>query len=675
MTHLQRAQLWLTCTQQGFVALLPMLFLGALALTFIQLPIYFPNLEGLFVFKVGQFISYSTNGLVSLFLVCSVSYQLANAYKDIFDLRIDALMVSMIAGVTLVIMLYMSGAIKVHSHFGFKHILHALLVAIVFTELFVWWVRFTPFQLSYLEHEIHGQLSIIIRMIIPAAVLPVFMVMIYGWLFMDVSFIQSVILWLVGSIDAVNGLSLWQAIKVIMINQVAWFVGIHGASVIGIAADVIFMHINPSNFSAEMINHFAYLGGSGCTLGLVMAMFFSRRRSNRQFAKYAMVPSLFNINELIIFGLPIVFNRYLFLPFILMPILAILMTSLAVSSGFLTFSNHDVPWSMPFLLGGFLLADHWSGAVMQLIICVTSALVYRPFMKQYEAEQALKQADKIESLIKKMSHPEFDVRQALRRPDEVGIFCRRIALDLAKKDNLELHYQPKLERMGKVLGAEALIRWHHPVFGHIPPSIFIPIAEENNQIHSLGLWIIERCFKDMNMMDRSHGFVGIPIAINVSPIQLSNIHFLQEIQDRIAHFNIDPTRIELEITEGHQLRLTDKLIQDLQILAKMGVRIAVDDFGMGHTSLHYLKSFPVHTIKIDGSIIKDVSSSALVQEIVQSMGQLARGMNATLVAEWVEDESQLNVLHSVGCNQYQGQLFSMPLPLPELVAYCVKHQK
>ena len=675
MTYLQRAQLWLASIRQGFVALLPMLFLGALALTFIQLPLYFPAMQETFAIKVGELIFHATYGLVSLFLVCSISYQIASSYKTIFDLRIDPFMVAMIAGVTLAVMLYMDSSIKAFSNFGFEHLIHALLLAIVLTELLVAWVRFAPVKLSYLEHEINGQLSTVIRMILPAVVLPVILIVIYIYIFRHLDVVAGLVNGLIGQIDVAEGLSVWQSIKVILINQFSWFAGIHGTSIVGTMADVIFNSHNLENFNAEMISHFAYLGGSGCTLGLVMALFFSRRHSNRKFARYAMIPSLFNINELIIFGLPIVFNRYLFLPFILMPVLAMVLTAAAVSNGLLVLVSHDIPWSMPFLLAGYLLTDHWSGAVMQLIICIVSALVYRPFIKQHEANQADKQAEKIKSFITAMQHEDFDVKQALRNPDELGIFCRRIALDLHQTENFEMYYQPKLNHNGNVLGAEALIRWQHPVFGSLPPSVFIPIAEENESIHNLGLWIIERCFKDINIMDRTFGFSPISIAINVSPIQLTNDTFIDNVKQHIKRFGIDPSRIEFEITEGQKLRLTDELIEGLQSLTKMGLSIAVDDFGMGHTSLHYLKSFPVHAIKIDGDLIRDVASSNLVQEIVQSMGQLAHGMNAVLIAEWVEQEAQLQILQKLGCDQYQGQYFSMPLPLPELVAYCVRHQK
>lgn len=675
MTYLQRAQLWLVSIRQGFVALLPMLFLGALALTFIQLPLYFPSMQGMFAIKVGELVFHATYGLVSLFLVCSISYQIASSYKTVFDLRIDPFMVAMIAGVTLAIMLYMSDAVKTFSNFGFEHLIHALILGVVFTELLVAWVRFAPVKLSYLEHEINGQLSTVIRMILPAVVLPVILIVIYIYIFKNTDVVSGLMYWMIGSIDIAEGISYWQSIKVILVNQLSWFVGIHGTSVVGTVADNIFNSHNINNFNGEITSHFAYLGGSGCTLGLVMALLFSRRQSNRKFAKYAMIPSLFNINELIIFGLPIVLNRHLFLPFIVMPLVAMCLTAGAASNGLLDLVNHDVPWSMPFLLAGYLLTDDWTGAFMQLVICIVSALVYRPFIKQHEAFQTKKQSEKIKSFISEMQKDDFDIRQAMRNPDELGIFCRRIALDLHQKENFEMFYQPKLNHKGKVLGAEALIRWQHPVFGSLPPSVFIPIAEENESIHDLGLWVIERCFKDITIMDRTFGFSGVSIAINISPIQLTDTTFIEKVKSCIKRFGIDPARIEFEITEGQKLRLTDELVEGLQSLTNMGLSIAVDDFGMGHTSLHYLKSFPVHTIKIDGDLIRDVATSGLVQEIVQSMGQLAHGMNAVLVAEWVEQEAQLEILQKLGCDQYQGQYFSMPLPLAELVAYCVRHEK
>jgi len=675
MNYQQRAHLWLSCIQQGFVALLPVLFFGALALTFVQIPQYYPSLESAPVFKVASFIVQSTYGLISVFLVASISYQLAAHHIERLDLLMSPLMIAVLSVMTLVIMLYMSNDADRYLSLGFAHIIHAVIVGIVFTELFVLFLRLYSVHFSYLEHEINGQLSTAIRMIVPSVIVPLCMIAFYHFIFMDAALIESATLWIIGAVDSNDGLSIWQNIKIILINQIAWFVGIHGSSVIVTVADVIFAPISADNFSGEIISHFAYLGGSGCTLGLVMTLFFSRRNSNRHFAKYAIIPSLFNINELVIFGLPIVLNRFLLLPFLFMPVLAVGITYLSIGFGWVSFSNHDVVWSMPFLLGGYLLTEHWSGAVLQCVICIVSGLIYWPFLKRYEVYQNQQQAQKIKGLIEQLSQPDIDMKTALKSPGELGVFCRRIAKDLSSLKDLELHYQPKVDAQGKVEGAEALLRWQHPVYGSLPPSLFIPIAEASEQIHSLGMWVVERSLKDMGLMDRSYGFSGIPFAINVSPIQLTRPEFFKTMKKHIARYGVDPKRIELEITEGQRLFLTEALVEELRKLASMGVRIAVDDFGMGHTSLHYLRSFPVHSLKIDGDIIKDVADSALIQEIVQSMVHLAHGMNAVLIAEWVEQETQLDRLKTLGCDQYQGAIFSMPLPLPELVAYCVKHQK
>lgn len=675
MNFQQRAKIWLHCIQQGFVALLPILFFGALALTLVQIPVYFPSFEHAFVFKVAHFIVNATYGLISVFLVASISYQLAQFHYQRLDLPMSPLVIALLSVVTLVSMLYMGGYSQGDLDFGMQHIIHAVIVSVVFTELFVSFQQVISARFSYLEDEVNNQLSTVIRMITPSMVLPLLILLVYYHVFMGEALIERVVLWVLGYIDTESGLSVWQTIKIVLINQMAWFVGIHGSSLISTVSNIVLIPINSENFSGEIINHFAYLGGSGCTLGLVVGLFFSKRNSNQQFARYAFIPSLFNINELVIFGLPIIFNRFLLIPFLFIPVFAVCIAYLCLLLGWVQFSNHEVVWSMPFLLGGYLLADHWSGAALQLFICVMSGFIYWPFLKRYEVHQDQQQAQKIKGMIDELSHPDCDVRLTLKSYSELGIFCRRLAKDLANHEHFELHYQPKVDGQGKVLGAEALLRWHHPVYGELSPAVFIPIAEASNQIHHLGLWVIERSFKDMKLMDRFHGFHSIPIAINVSPIQLIRQNFLFEVKKRIINFGIEPTRIEFEITEGQRLLLNDALIEDLRELASMGVRIAVDDFGMGHTSLHYLKSFPVHSLKIDGEIIKDVADSELVQEIVQSMGQLAHGMNAVMIAEWVEEEAQLEILEKLGCDQYQGRLFSMPLGLAALVAYCVKHQK
>jgi EAL domain-containing protein (putative c-di-GMP-specific phosphodiesterase class I) len=156
----------------------------------------------------------------------------------------------------------------------------------------------------------------------------------------------------------------------------------------------------------------------------------------------------------------------------------------------------------------------------------------------------------------------------------------------------------------------------------------------------------------------------------VSPCQFERSAFFNEIIKLVERSNIPPKLIELEITEGHKIDLDDRVLVGLQKLAKYGFNIAVDDFGMGYTSLRYLKSFPVHTLKIDGSIVRDVNNSKMVQEIIGSMGQLASSMGVNLVAEWVETDLQKMALHELGCDEFQGYLMSPPINLNDFTKYC-----
>ena len=160
------------------------------------------------------------------------------------------------------------------------------------------------------------------------------------------------------------------------------------------------------------------------------------------------------------------------------------------------------------------------------------------------------------------------------------------------------------------------------------------------------------------------------VAINVSPVQLSKANFFDEFLRTIELYNVDYNEIELEITESQKLNLTDEIISGMSQLSDKGLTIAVDDFGMGYTSLKYLKSFNVNTIKLDGSIVKDVMSSEIIKEIIRSLSSLTKSMNGKLVAEWVEDEQQYKELISLGCNQFQGAYFSMPINRDDFISLC-----
>jgi diguanylate cyclase (GGDEF)-like protein len=225
-----------------------------------------------------------------------------------------------------------------------------------------------------------------------------------------------------------------------------------------------------------------------------------------------------------------------------------------------------------------------------------------------------------------------------------------------EEGEFELYFQPLVSlKANCVTGFEALLRWRHPTRGFIPPSEFIPIAEETGIIIPIGAWVLaEACQVASWWPD------GIKVAVNLSPVQLRP-GLIEEVRDAIKRANLDPQRLELEITETVLLRDAEQTIAVLHQLRAEGIRFALDDFGTGYSSLSYLRRFPFDKIKIDGSFIKDLPSVESLA-IIKAVTGIAESLGVTTTAEGVETEEQLERLRLEGCDEVQGYLFSAPTP-------------
>jgi diguanylate cyclase (GGDEF)-like protein/PAS domain S-box-containing protein len=226
----------------------------------------------------------------------------------------------------------------------------------------------------------------------------------------------------------------------------------------------------------------------------------------------------------------------------------------------------------------------------------------------------------------------------------------------------ELYYQPVVNLASQtVSGFEALIRWNHPQRGLVSPGTFIPLAEEIGFIVPMGEWVIrEACATAAGWPGNSR------VAINISAVQFRNPGLLQVIIGALATSGLDPTRLEIEITETVLLQNKDTTLAVLHQLRALGVRIALDDFGTGYSSLTYLQCFPFDKIKIDRSFVKDITENTGSLNIVRAVAALASGMGMTATAEGVETREQLDSITSEGCTEMQGFLFSRPLPAHEI---------
>jgi predicted signal transduction protein with EAL and GGDEF domain len=231
----------------------------------------------------------------------------------------------------------------------------------------------------------------------------------------------------------------------------------------------------------------------------------------------------------------------------------------------------------------------------------------------------------------------------------------RLAIE---RGELSLHYQPQARMAGEVVGFEALVRWTHPTRGMIPPTRFIPVAEESGLIIPLGEWILrEACREAASWPEK------LQIAINLSPVQFRHGDLPGLVHSILLETGLSPNRLEFEITEGVLIDDFSRATSTLRRLKLLGVRIAMDDFGTGYSSLSYLQAFPFDKIKIDQSFISNLERSPQSATIVRAVIGLARGLNLPVVAEGVETEEQIAFLARESCDKVQGFIIGRPMPI------------
>ena len=242
--------------------------------------------------------------------------------------------------------------------------------------------------------------------------------------------------------------------------------------------------------------------------------------------------------------------------------------------------------------------------------------------------------------------------------------------------DFEQVYQPQFDiQTGQLRGFEALIRWHDEELGTIPPSVFIPLAEEIGLIIPIGKWIIRTAFATLKKWQTEFNFGGV-ISVNISPLQIKQDNFLAEIKDFLNEFNLDPDFIEIEITEGLMIDNIQDAIFKLNELKKIGFRISLDDFGTGYSSLSYLQALPLNTLKIDKSFINDITADDGIQaNITNSIIEMVSKMGLDTIAEGVEHPEQLELLKKFNCHIVQGFLRGTPMPKANCEAYLAGDEK
>ncbi len=263
--------------------------------------------------------------------------------------------------------------------------------------------------------------------------------------------------------------------------------------------------------------------------------------------------------------------------------------------------------------------------------------------------------------------------QTVRRKALQGEATQKLSLAHGMKralmrEEFELYYQPICNLAdGRIAGFEALIRWHHPKDGLIPPNDFLWVAEQTDLIHELGLWTLERACRDWMALRRLTHCEKPFFSVNLSVAQLNNDHLVNDVQAIITHQRINPAELKLELTETVMVAHPEDALRTMQGLIKLGCNLALDDYGAGHSGLTNLQRYPISTLKIDRIFVDPILDSMQSLEIVRSSVALAHSLGMSVVAEGVETEEVGTMLKSMKCEFGQGWYFGRPAPLQELV--------
>jgi predicted signal transduction protein with EAL and GGDEF domain len=234
-----------------------------------------------------------------------------------------------------------------------------------------------------------------------------------------------------------------------------------------------------------------------------------------------------------------------------------------------------------------------------------------------------------------------------------------------ERSEFEVFYQAKVSiQTGEIRGVEALLRWHNPTLGHVSPAQFIPLTEETGMIITIGRWVIRQACEQIRNWN-GQALPPVCISVNLSPRQFSDPELVPFIKRTLVETGIEPARLELEITESMVMHNAERSLKKLNEIKALGIRIAIDDFGTGYSSLSQLKRFPVDTLKVDRSFIRELETEEEDRAITQAIITMGKTLGLTIVAEGVETAEQQSFLSKHACDEIQGYYFSKPIPCAE----------
>ncbi|MCR5350660.1 MAG: EAL domain-containing protein, partial [Acholeplasmatales bacterium] len=452
-------------------------------------------------------------------------------------------------------------------------------------------------------------------------------------------------------------------------ESLMWFFGIHGGNALESVKLTAFEYSSNEVISKTFLDTFVLMGGCGTLLCFSIAIIVaSNRRRSRHVTYMSMGPMIFNINEISVFGIPLVLNPIFLIPFMLVPFSSYCISYFFMSTGIIPcVTNTDVYWTTPILFSGYLATDSVWGSVLQVINLFIGVLIYLPFVK-LDNYVALKSNNRI---VKELTNY---VKECENNTEKTHIFdldptLSRVAESIANKieydsnnGDIEMFYQP-LYKDNRIYSVESLLRFKYKD-NYLYPPLVINIAKEKGIFQTLSKAITKRVLHDLE------GFTDVNIniraSINLQYSLIADRAFMKWFFDTIKTYNIPTTCVGIEITEESSIPIDIDMAKVFNNIREKDIKVYLDDFSMGKTSITYLQNNHFDYVKLDGSLVKNLDNERS-RDIVLSIVKLGKDLDFDVIAEYVENETIVSQLSQLGCNIYQGYYYSKPLNYEDFI--------
>lgn len=691
---------YLKSVRNGLTLTLPLVMAGSLAVLLANFPIrsYQDFMTEIFGNSWRDFcvnVQYGTLGLLAPVMLLTISFSLADYYNHRDSQRpVHPAVAALISFGCLLAVIepfpldptapgVPPGEGLPLFWIGIHGMFMAILVAIVSMIIFFRLLRIRKLRISFFSQESDASVSHAFTALFPG-MLTIFIFAIFKTILgtLGVDNINQFIYDLLSSPFAKMGNTFLTAFIYTIIRHIFWFFGIHGTNLLEPVATSLYVPAMQENiaavaaglpaphiFTKSFFDAFIAMGGAGATICLLLAIFIGKRRgSTYKIAQISLLPALFNINEMVMFGIPIVLNPVFLIPFLLVPLVQCFLAYSAMRIGFVPFTTTDIDWTSPVFISGYVSTGSIAGVIMQLVNLAAGVALYIPFVRMADRIKTQSFDYALKELFALQDNPDLPISS------EAASLAVSLTNELSgaeRRGEIFLEYQPQVESTtGKVFGVEALMRWRHPHLGRIPPGLFIHLAEQSGLVNNLGFWALEESCRQLAEW-RREGVDDVVMSVNLSVKQLDDdMKIVDEISACRNRYGIPEGMLKVEITESAMIGGGRSAL--LQKIHEKGVKLAIDDFGMGHSSLIHLKHFPVDTLKIDRVLSKDVVESRSSAEIIMTIAELCKSLNIEIIVEYVDNKEQLRQLQKLGCTRIQGWLYSPSLSPKDCFAF-IRH--